>query len=269
MAYLLPPTPPPENGEEKHELLSFDTSPARRFTSNHLTKSLYTSIKSIIYFLLPSFLASDSQILQFQPYTPGSTLYLSSLRGIAAFLVFFYHFFVTYIQGALESWSPVRYPNLVMVFFVVSGFALSCKPVKILYQQNQGQGGHKAFVETIASSVLRRYLRLILPCAGAFVFIHGLRISGAMDLYGKEFGAGSKDAKGHAHKYPPKSPDGVYGQAVIMMHDFWGFAVDRTIFNKEFEYTTDVGLHCFVKARSVLTKGRIICGRYLSSIRSR
>jgi len=236
--------------EEKPSLLSLNEHTRQRLNVAQLTRLTYSYLRRFIHLLIPSFL-SPGYDLKFKQYEPGSTGWLDSLRGTAAFFVFIYHFVVTYIEGAVYVWDPVRHPNLlflpifrviyngsamVRIFFVVSGFALTYKPAQLLRQQ----GNQKPLMKTIASSVLRRYLRLMLPCLGAFCIIHFMRVCGAMDWYEIRHKKNPDILPGHTKKNPAKSNQGLLGQVVIMLKEFWTFAVWKIIFDGKYDFATDV-----------------------------
>jgi hypothetical protein len=236
--------------EDEIAILAMPQHAAKGFDVSRILAMILSHVKAMIVALVPSFL-SPSYDSKFRLFEEGSTLWLDGLRGIAAFFVFIYHFVATYIPNMTYVWDPVRHPNLlflpifrvtyngsamVMIFFVVSGFALTCKPARLMHQG----GKRKTLLETMSSSVLRRYLRLILPCFGAFVLIHTLRITGAMDWYSRQHSRAKSRFGEHPNKFPPKSADGILGQASIMMHDFWAFAIGKTIFDQKYDFTTDV-----------------------------
>jgi peptidoglycan/LPS O-acetylase OafA/YrhL len=74
------------------------------------------------------------------------------------------------------------YPQIA-IFFVVSGFAISYKPMKLL---NAGRA-HE-FLDSLAMSVFRRHMRLFLPAAGVMFCV---AIITYMDYFGK--GGGSHE----------------------------------------------------------------------------
>ncbi|KAI1177177.1 acyltransferase family-domain-containing protein [Nemania sp. FL0916] len=131
--------------------------------------------------------------------TLSPTSYLDGMRGVAALFVFFCHYFYTsffiaegfhYLppppkrpdSPSTTSWPTTSQykslwrlpfarllysgPSMVCVFFVISGYALSLRPLT-LSRQRRGQGqngeGEAAFARTISSLVFRRFFRLYLP----------------------------------------------------------------------------------------------------------
>jgi peptidoglycan/LPS O-acetylase OafA/YrhL len=128
------------------------------------------------FFLLPSFVQSRlSHDRKHGADKPGPTAYLDGMRGMAAFSVFLCHYLYTCFIIA-EGWGFEEHnynffklpfvrllyagPPQVAIFFVVSGYALSLKPIKLARQQKWDN-----FATTMASFVFRRALRLFLPTA--------------------------------------------------------------------------------------------------------
>lgn len=102
------------------------------------------------------------------------TAALDGLRGFAAFIVITYHWFLFfydmnsgYIPGSTHAvWSNLPFLKFftngvasVAIFFVISGYALSYKPLKLSRTQSW-----ESLYHTLCSSVFRRGLRLYLPC---------------------------------------------------------------------------------------------------------
>lgn len=135
--------------------------------------------------LLPSFVAQKLDP-EYQPVARRMypTSYLDGLRGIASVLVFFCHYteenhrymLPTYGADAYEvASSPLQLPYLrllfsgrpmVHIFFVISGFALSCKPLKEMRARN-----FASFHAALASSAFRRPIRLYGPPLASTVII--------------------------------------------------------------------------------------------------
>lgn len=142
-------------------------------------RGLLSLLFRLITFLLspftPSFLDRNAQPRKLHP-----TSYLDGLRGVAAFIVFVDHFAVPWFEnlkygyGSSEEnyWLP-QLPIVrlvysgrasVGVFFVVSGYVLSSKPLQLIHASN-----HVALAATLSSAVLRRGMRLYFPIiAGTF-----------------------------------------------------------------------------------------------------
>ncbi|KAJ4407683.1 hypothetical protein N0V85_004330 [Neurospora sp. IMI 360204] len=129
------------------------------------------------------------------------------MRGIAAFSVFLCHYFYTCFVIA-EGWGSggsnyhflklpiVRLfysgPPMVCIFFVISGYALSLKPLKLIHsaslpssnsssstsvRTNEHNHNYSKLLETLSSLVFRRGLRLFLPPAiSTFLIVLLLRL---------------------------------------------------------------------------------------------
>ncbi|EPS43136.1 hypothetical protein H072_2877 [Dactylellina haptotyla CBS 200.50] len=207
-------------------------------------------LRNALIFLIPSFLSPHST-LEFKKYKPNSTEWLDGLRGIAAFFVFVYHHVVAYTGEEHDyAWDPKRHPHpihlpilrlfysgtpMVRVFFVISGFALTYRPVKLMRKA----GSQGALMKNIASSVFRRYLRLFLPCLGAYFLIHCIRAWGAFDWFEVRHVANKNLLPGDIEKYPAKSPDGFMGQMGVMFDEFYRFAVRNPILHEGYDFATD------------------------------
>ncbi|KAH0254986.1 hypothetical protein KCU91_g17711, partial [Aureobasidium melanogenum] len=112
------------------------------------------------------------------------------MRGVAALLVYIYHLSYS-IHDVDTAWTYdgkqgfLRLPLIrffynghfmVAIFFVLSGYALSYKPVKQIRKQET-----QPLLEGLASSVFRRWMRLFLPCFVATLMIVALLRLGAYD----------------------------------------------------------------------------------------
>ncbi|KAK4225922.1 acyltransferase family-domain-containing protein [Podospora fimiseda] len=154
-----------------------------------------------LHFLLPSFLPLCSS--SSRPHKLHPTSYLDGLRGLAALFVFFCHYtYTSYVIAhgygyiytpptQVDSTDPppihpptsptpnnhsllklplIRLfysgPPMVCVFFIISGYALSLKPVLLIHSRN-----YSSLNSTISSLVFRRAIRLFLPCAISTLFI--------------------------------------------------------------------------------------------------
>lgn len=142
-------------------------------------------------FLLPSFVSSRFSHHERTPARLGPTAYLDGMRGLAAFIVFFCHYFYSSFVIS-EGWGSgdANYdifklpflrlvyagPPMVAVFFIISGYALSLKPLKLARAQKWAD-----FTTTMASFVFRRALRLFLPTAISTFMIVCLLQLGAYD----------------------------------------------------------------------------------------
>ncbi|KAB8336730.1 hypothetical protein FH972_021039 [Carpinus fangiana] len=140
-----------------------------------LIQSSKTLLGRSLYFMIPSFIQAKIHSNP-TPERIHPTAYLDGMRGLAAFAVYLCHlsyqfFFITYGYGQGEpgenAWLiqlPIirafySGPPAVSIFFVISGYALSYKPLKQMraYQ-------YDGLLQTMSSSTFRRAFRLYLPC---------------------------------------------------------------------------------------------------------
>ncbi|CAF9914229.1 MAG: hypothetical protein GOMPHAMPRED_008107 [Gomphillus americanus] len=106
-----------------------------------------------------------------------STSFLDGLRGLAAFIVLVYHFNVGwygeeilhgYGDNGHRSFTLLPFvrifysggPAAVAIFFVLSGFVLTISPLR----QIRDRKPSKQIYQSLLSSVVRRPIRLYLPC---------------------------------------------------------------------------------------------------------
>ena len=134
------------------------------------SKAACDIVWTVLYALTPSFFRQTSQ-LKLYP-----TSYLDGLRGVAAFIVYIDHSAVTWFEllrrgygSTPENEYLIQLPIIrlfysgrasVAVFFVISGFVLSYKPLKQIRATQLA-----SLLDTLASSVFRRGLRLYIPIA--------------------------------------------------------------------------------------------------------
>lgn len=158
--------------------------------SGGLTRAsrLWVTVSPAVMFLLPSFVTAyfrrgkpSSRPRQIRP-----TAYLDGLRGVAAFFVFCSHWSGGWTLQPQWGYGSVPYDynpsngpppilnNLfiqlpfirvvitgracVTVFFVISGYVLSIKPLATIYK-----GQYEKAYEGLAGAVFRRFIRLWLP----------------------------------------------------------------------------------------------------------
>ncbi|RFU31326.1 hypothetical protein B7463_g5002, partial [Scytalidium lignicola] len=128
-------------------------------------------LQKVAHALIPSFADSNSKPVRLHP-----TSYLDGLRGVASFIVFMGHYTESTIGWFTEPYglyednapsSPLQLPfirvlysgrPMVSIFFIISGFVLSYKPLKQIHAQQYEDIAH-----TLSSSVFRRAMRLFLP----------------------------------------------------------------------------------------------------------
>jgi peptidoglycan/LPS O-acetylase OafA/YrhL len=109
------------------------------------------------------------------------TDWLNGLRGVASLMVVFHHSSLLCYPEIMHGWGStpqnrlfVQLPlirifhsgsAMVAIFFIVSGFSLSYKPLKLIRNTRFPE-----VLDSLSSSVFRRQLRLILPAAAVTFF---------------------------------------------------------------------------------------------------
>ncbi|KAF2664090.1 acyltransferase [Microthyrium microscopicum] len=136
---------------------------------------LQSTVLRSLWAILPSFLQSSLSKDSHKPERLRPTAYLDGMRGLAAFAVCLCHMAYTcFVITIGYGYGPpdqnrnflqlpfIRLfysgPPMVCVFFVISGYSLSFKPLK---QMRSHQ--YDSLLTTMSSSVFRRALRLFVP----------------------------------------------------------------------------------------------------------
>ncbi|PYH93529.1 hypothetical protein BO71DRAFT_399650 [Aspergillus ellipticus CBS 707.79] len=128
----------------------------------------------VTIFITPSYLQHCVGGKPQPPTRPHAIAALDGLRGWACLLVFNFHFLFTYTWKVALGWgfnnenfSIFQLPIIhllvsghimVAIFFVISGYVLSYKPLKLIRSRSWEQT-----FTTLASSTFRRALRLYIP----------------------------------------------------------------------------------------------------------
>ncbi|KAJ4157202.1 hypothetical protein NW754_008845 [Fusarium falciforme] len=145
----------------------------------------------LAWFFVPSFLQGRHAREQIRPAKLAPTAYLDGMRGVAALVVLFCHFFYQAFVIA-KGWGcndshyyilklPIlrlwfQGPPAVCLFFVISGYALSYRPLKLIRSRSS-----QDFSTAMSSLVFRRGIRLYLPTAISTLMIVALIRSGAYE----------------------------------------------------------------------------------------
>jgi hypothetical protein len=142
--------------------------------------------RQLLFFLLPTFIQKRwSPSVDSETYKRlHPTAWLDGIRGLAAFLVFLDHLSYS-THDVYTAWGAegrnreflklpfIRFlyngAAMVAIFFVVSGYALSYKPVR---QMRNAEW--EPLMQTFSSSVFRRAARLYLPCLASTLMIVAL-----------------------------------------------------------------------------------------------
>ena len=201
---------------------AFDKSWASRPVSTlHRSLSLRIILHILgraLYTLIPSFIEVRLRREPPKPEKIYPTAYLDGMRGLAAFAVCICHlsyqtFWITFGFGQGEpgenSW-PIQLPiiklfysgpPMVAIFFVISGYALSYKPLKQMRARQ-----YDGLLATMSSSVLRRGIRLFLPCF-ASTFLVGLLAQCNLFVVTQPFSANKELMRAHYEDHAWTAPN--------------------------------------------------------------
>lgn len=159
-----------------------------------LSANWKTAAKRLGWFLVPSFLQGyhGNALDQIRTKKLSPTAYLDGMRGVAAFLVYLFHHAYQCYRADM-SWGAenqyygfLRFPIIrllyggtaaVSVFFVISGYALSYRPLKLIRSRNT-----KDLYNTMSSLVFRRLFRLYIPIIVSTFIVFLLVRIGAHEL---------------------------------------------------------------------------------------
>ncbi|KAJ8132580.1 hypothetical protein O1611_g1048 [Lasiodiplodia mahajangana] len=138
----------------------------------------------ILGIFLPSFLHISA--VKGKPKNPRPTAWLDGLRGVTALFVVLHHMSLIWfswdIHNGWTNWNDhlIQLPIIrliisgrpnVMIFFVISGYALSYKPLSLVQK-----GEYPKMYQGLASSIFRRHPRLFIPavliCLPAWPIAH-------------------------------------------------------------------------------------------------
>ncbi|WYZ46064.1 hypothetical protein EsH8_IX_000289 [Colletotrichum jinshuiense] len=167
----------------------------KKLTRRDRVLSVLISLKPLVYPLLPVFIISPINHFTTKPGDRprqrrlSSTAYLDGLRGVAAFIVYIFHFSYLWFPKLRYGygWGDDNYlfwqlpivralhsgRSSVTVFFVISGFVLTLKTLKMLHQRKPDE----AF-SALAGSAFRRPFRLYLPILASTFLIAVLVFAG-------------------------------------------------------------------------------------------
>ncbi|KAH7120345.1 acyltransferase family-domain-containing protein [Dactylonectria estremocensis] len=169
----------------------------------------------LAWFLVPSFLQSRIMREPIRPAKLGPTAYLDGIRGVAALIVYFFHFSYQSF-GTAHAWgyNGKHYeimclpflslsfggPAAVSIFFIISGYALSYKPIK-----NMRSGNVRDFSTGLSSMVFRRVIRLFLPTTISTFAIVSLVRTGVYD-WSRDIATSPIYFKGFREPHTPRLP---------------------------------------------------------------
>lgn len=173
-----------------------------------------------LIFMTPSFLQGRHAREQIRPAKIYPTAYLDGMRGLAALVVFFCHYSYQAFtiamswgaEGAHHQYLKLPFlrlwyqgPPAVCLFFVISGYALSYRPLKFARSRSVTE-----FSNTVSSLVFRRALRLYLPTIiSTFMIVCLLRLG--VYEWTREFANDRKYIK-NIIEHHPKRMESSYNQ---------------------------------------------------------
>ncbi|KIV85435.1 hypothetical protein PV11_01131 [Exophiala sideris] len=154
-----------------------DSPPAQSRTLTKILSCLWSVIVQVWFALRPKILSPSGDKQQQQ----HATAWLNGVRGVAAFFVVFSHLRPVFYLQYGDGWSS-QHPRflelpiirlfysgapMVTIFFVISGYALSFKPLGLISRNQLGPT-----YNSLASSLFRRGIRLFAPTATiAFIVV--------------------------------------------------------------------------------------------------
>ncbi|KAI1335738.1 hypothetical protein F5Y15DRAFT_239710 [Xylariaceae sp. FL0016] len=159
---------------------------SRHMTLPELLRLLRSGVWSLLVFLVPSFLSNLRR-----KHAGGShetsekvspTAYLDGLRGVAALVVYVFHFTYLWFPMLRKGYGSEPDAHLfwqlpivrilhsgrasVTIFFVISGYVITIKTLSMIYR-----GQPDRVLESLSGSLFRRPLRLYLPIVGSSLVI--------------------------------------------------------------------------------------------------
>ncbi|KUJ23701.1 uncharacterized protein LY89DRAFT_950 [Mollisia scopiformis] len=205
-----------------HFLQSIRHTQVRSQWSPESTKKLKSGLIKFASFFIPSFLRRSSGPTK----DLHETAYLDGLRGYACYAVFFSHYTTAYCN---EVWHPYgeggnhhfvqtyyifQLPIIrllyngqaaVTIFFVLSGYVLSYKPLKLIHSRD-----FEKLQGALGSAIFRRWFRLFLPVAALWI----------LNIFLVQFGVFSWFDKFHSEN--PSMPPGIVESYLPAGESFWG-----------------------------------------------
>lgn len=182
------------------------------------------------WFLVPSFLQGRQAREKIRPAKLHPTAYLDGMRGLAALFVFFCHFSYQFFNlvdgfGFEGNHNILRLPivrllydgsSSVTVFFAISGYALSYRPLKLARA-----GNFKDFATGLSSLTFRRGLRLYLPPMISTLWVVFLVRLGVYELT-RDFAKDRTYIKRIMEPHPARL-DSTWAQLIDWAKQVWGF----------------------------------------------
>jgi peptidoglycan/LPS O-acetylase OafA/YrhL len=193
--------------ETSEDGMSEVTLQENQTTKRHTIYKVRKLLVRICLALLPSPISKlcGAHVETVRPHS--TTAYLDGMRGLASFIVLTEHLTMRYHPHVFEEYGnkptffqlPIirlLYSGSVMVaiFFVISGFALSLKPLEIIHERDWERLHH-----TMASATFRRGIRIFLPpIIVSFIVMIGVRFH----LYDQQYSGATDMSLGYPHYMP-------------------------------------------------------------------
>ncbi|PGH11355.1 hypothetical protein AJ80_07146 [Polytolypa hystricis UAMH7299] len=228
--------------------------------------------RQLSVFVLPSFLRNYDSAGQEHYGKRHVFTALDGLRGWACLLVFNFHFLFTYTHKTMigwgfggENWGIHQLPIIhmlisghvmVAIFFVISGYVLSYKPLKLIRSRSWDQ----AFC-ALASSTFRRGLRLYVPSIVGMLWVLVAVRLGCFDYATKVRDEGHT-ILGTNEQHPPifstrKEQIADWYLAVVHLIDPWNWNIDYNFYNPHL-WTIPVEFRCsMVLFLTIITVSRM------------
>lgn len=153
--------------EPDHIDIDLEKLPKRQHSTSNTIIRYLLPVLSLLHSALPRFLQIGG--LKSRKDRQHSTAWLDALRGYAACVVVKFHLFgfsqrEIFHQPILHAFEAGR--GSVEVFFVISGYVLSVRMLKMIRNQEAAP-----LLGSLASATFRRWLRLYIPTAFATLLV--------------------------------------------------------------------------------------------------
>ncbi|TGJ69991.1 hypothetical protein EYR41_005989 [Orbilia oligospora] len=211
-------------------------------------------LADFIIFLIPSFVSSwyAGTITK---ATISPTAWLDGLRGVACVAVVIHHYAYGFSKNleypydgkGQTGWLQLPIiklihhgPPMVKIFYIISGFALTVKAVRITRVPRKNTLDSPALLHNLSSSIWKRFLRLFIPCAGGYLLCWLMVSAGLFEIYPAD--THPTWITGTIERRPPMKGS-LWSQLVYTFWDFYAFAFKVTFLGASDEsYNTDVHL---------------------------
>ena len=156
-----------------HKLPNWSTALPWTTSADSASRPWSGVILSYLLAIVPRFLRPDGWKQQEKLH---DTAWLDALRGWAAVSVYYFHTYYNYVHGnVLDRGTPILAGFLngramVQVFFVISGYAVSGRILRLLSKRRQQPS---SLLRALASSTFRRWFRLFVS-AGVASFVDAM-----------------------------------------------------------------------------------------------